>query len=274
MTCSSAAIPTPRRAISRPGTCSTCAGPIPPSRRALALAAGRRAESIFRTLVREYPDHFDFAYQLSLVQDELGQRFTNAEQWHEAIAHFEEAHQTLKEMAGRHGNLVSRMAQHPGPDRRGGYQLAETRMPSDPVKYAAASRELAAEAYEICDKLSLVQPLSWNSRVAYAITSFALADYQAEDGLSPDLELIRKAERLWEQAGREAPTNLDGQRGISSVVRRRLAEELADRGHRDEAAGWYRQSLETARGNAELLYLLAVDVRQERRNSPASYPPD
>ena len=38
---------------------------------------------------------------------------------------------------------------------------------SDPVKYATACRALTAEAYEICDKLSLVMPLSWNCRVAY-----------------------------------------------------------------------------------------------------------
>ena len=60
---------------------------------------------------------------------------------------------------------------------------------SDPPKYAPASRRLAAEAYEICDKLSLVQPLSWNLRTS-ALCPFGLADYQAEDGLRPDLDLI------------------------------------------------------------------------------------
>jgi hypothetical protein len=43
------------------------------------------------------------------------------------------------------------------------------------------------------------------------------------------------------------------------VIRRRLAEELADRGQIDEAARWHRQSLDTGRGNAEMLYLLAID---------------
>ncbi len=209
----------------------------PADRRALALAAGRRAESTFRTLVREYPDHFDFVYQLNLVQDELGQRFTNAERWDEAILSFEEAHQTLKEMASRHGNLVSRMATIQARIAAVDINLLNAYASSDPVKYAAASRTLNAEVYEICDKLGLVQPLSWNSRVAYALTSFALADYQAQDGLSPDLELIRKAERLWEQAGRESPNNLMVNENLA-VVRRRLAEELADRGHRDEAARW------------------------------------
>ena len=58
----------------------------------------------------EYPDHFDFAWQLGLVYDQLGLLFTSAEQWHEAILAFEEARRTLQEMAGRHGKLVSRMA--------------------------------------------------------------------------------------------------------------------------------------------------------------------
>ncbi len=232
----------------------------PADRRALALAAGRRAESIFRTLVREYPDRFDLAWQLCLVQDELGLHFTNAEQWHEAILAFEEARRTLKEMAGRHGKLVSRMASIQSRIAAVDINLLNA-YASDPVKYASASRALTVEAYEICDKLSLVLPLSWNSRVAYAITSFALADYQAEDGLSPDLELIRKAERLWEQARRESPNNPMVNRNLV-VVRRRLAEELADRGQRDEAARWERQSLDTARGNAELLYLLAIEYAQ------------
>ena len=129
------------------------------------------------------------------------------------------------------------------------------------MKYAAECRALTREAYEICDKLGLVQPLSWNESVAYAITSFALADYQAEDGLVPDLELIKKSERLWEQARRESPDN-PMVKGNIVVVRRRLADELTDRGRRDEAARWQRKSLDTARGNPELLYLLAIEYAQ------------
>jgi hypothetical protein len=46
-------------------------------------------------------------------------------------------------------------------------------------------------------------------------------------------------------------------RGHLVIVRRRLAEELADRGRGGEALEWSRRSLETARGDPELLYLLA-----------------
>ncbi len=207
-----------------------------PAAATLLLAAGRRAESTFRTLVRDYPDQFELALQLCLAQDELGFLFTSTGQWADAIPRFEEARQTLKEMAGRSRNLVSRMATVQARIAMVDINLMEA-YASDPVKYAAACRALNAEAYEICDKLGLVMRLSWNLRVAYAITSFALADYQSEDGLSPDLELIKKAERLWDDVGRESPAN-PMPRAAIVVVRRRLAEELADRGQSEQAARW------------------------------------
>jgi tetratricopeptide (TPR) repeat protein len=224
---------------------------------ALALEAGRRAESIFGTLVVQYPDRFEAALQLSLVHDELGLLFTNAGQWHESILGFEKAHRTLEEMARRHGKLVSRMASIQSLLADVDINLLNA-YSSDPVQYAAASRALTAEAYEICDKLSLVVRLTWNLRIAYAVTSFELADIQSQDGLSPDLELFKKAERLWKEVLREDPKNASAGSQLV-VIRRRLANELADRGQRDEAARWERQSLDTARGNPEMLYLLAVD---------------
>ena len=224
---------------------------------ALALEAGRRAESIFGTLVVQYPDRFEAALQLSLVQDELGLLFMNAGQWHESILSFEKAHRTLEEMARRHGTLVSRMASIQSLLADVDINLLNA-YSSDPVQYAAASRALTAEAYEICDKLSLVVPLDWNRRIAYALTSFDLADIQSLDGLSPDLELFKKAERLWSEVLRFDPKNISALSQLV-VIRRRLAEELTDRGQSDDAAGWDRRSLDTVRGNPELLYLLAIE---------------
>ena len=137
-------------------------------------------------------------------------------------------------MAGRHGKLVSRMASIQARIAAADFNLIEA-YASDPVKYAAARRALTAEAYEICDKLSIVQPLSWNCRIVYATMAFAMADYQAEDGQRPDLELIKKAERLWEDLRRDSRNNSVGEAELV-VIRRRLAEELADRGQRSEAA--------------------------------------
>ena len=94
---------------------------------------------------------------------------------------------------------------------------------------------LAAEGYEICDKLGIVSPLTPNCRIVYAMTSYALADYQAEDGQIPDIELFKKAERLWEELRRDAKNDSFGEAELV-VIRRRLAEELADRGQPSEAA--------------------------------------
>jgi hypothetical protein len=100
--------------------------------------------------------------------------------------------------------------------------------------------------------------------VAYAITAFALADYQAEDGLAPDVELIKKAECLWDGVRRDSPNNPMAD-GALVVVRRRLAQELADHGEPDEAAQWETRSLNVAQGNPELLYLLAIEYAQSAR---------
>jgi hypothetical protein len=78
--------------------------------RDLALAARRRAESIFPTLVREYPDRFEFGWQLSNAQDELVCFLLSGRHSREATAAFERVRQRLVDMVGPHGKLVSRMA--------------------------------------------------------------------------------------------------------------------------------------------------------------------
>jgi tetratricopeptide (TPR) repeat protein len=228
---------------------------------ARSLEAGHQAESIFQKLVREYPDGYDLTWLLALAQEELGFRYNAAERWHEAISAFEQARQTLKQMASRHGDLASKMVHIHRRIAAADINLRDA-YASDPIKYGAARRALAAEAYEICDKLGLVSPLTWNCRVAYAMTSFAMADYQAEDGQSPDLELFKKAERIWEELRRENKSDSSGEAELV-VIRRRLAEELSDRGQTSEAAQYERRSLDSARGKPEVLYLMAVDYARE-----------
>ncbi len=234
-----------------------------------SLAAGRQAEAIFQALVREQPHHFDHAWQLSLAQEELGIHLSAARRWPEAIRSFEAVRRTLMEMAARHGKLVSRMAQIQGRIAEADFNLIGA-YESDPARYAAESRRLTAEAYEICNKLGLVQPLSWNLRIVHPTTCFAMADYQAEDGRSPDIELLLKSHQLWEAFLRENP-NSTLARASLVVVRRRLAEELADRGQTEEAASWARQSFDTVRGNAELLMSLAVTYAELARTT-GTYP--
>ena len=228
-----------------------------------ALAAGRQAEAIFQALVREHPDRYDFAVRLSLAQEEVGLHLIEAERWPEAIRSLEAVRRTLKDMADRHGKLVSRMSQIQERIAEADINLRDA-YASDPAKYGAASRELAVEAYEICEKLSLVRPLSWNLQAAHALTCFALADYQAEDGLSPDLDLIRKAEAFWDDVFRRRPTNTMARSNLI-IVRRRLAEELADCGRTAEGSVWSRRWLDAARGDAELLYSLAADYGRQAR---------
>jgi Protein kinase domain len=223
----------------------------------LALEAGNRAEPIFRALVRECPDRFDFAWQLSLAEEELGLRYNIAERRPEAIAAFEQTRRTLLEMADRHGNLVSRMASIQARIASADFNLIDA-YASDPVKYYAACRMLAAEAYEICEKLSIVQPLSSNSRIVQATMAVAVADERVEDGQSPDLELFKKSERLWVAIRHDYHNDAVGNAELV-VIRRRIADELADRGQCDEAAKWENRSLDTVRGKTEMLYQLAID---------------
>jgi eukaryotic-like serine/threonine-protein kinase len=227
------------------------------ARDAEALAAGRGAESIFQDLVREHPDRSEYALQLSLAQDELGRHFLDSGRPAEAIRSFEAVRRTRKDLAAHHGKLVSKMAEIQELIAAADINLREAYASDDLARYAAASRELAAEAHEICEKLSLFHPLSWNSSIAHALTSYALADYQAEDGRIPDLELILKAERIWVGLYRQAPTN-PMFRGHLVIVRQRLAEELVQRGRVEEAASWSRHSLETASGDPEILYSVAA----------------
>jgi hypothetical protein len=238
-------------------------------RDAESLAAGRRAESIFRELVREHPDQYEYADQLSLVQEEFGHHFNAAERWPEAIRSFEAVRLTLKDMAARHGRLVSVMARIQERIATADYNLRDV-YATDPAKYYGPSRALAAEAYEICEKLSLFHPLSSNLEIVQAVTAFALADYQAEEGRIPDVELLLKAERIWEGLLRVAPTHPMIRHNLV-LVRRRLAEESTDRGRGGEATDWSRRSLETARGDADLLYSLARDYA-ERAGITGTYP--
>jgi hypothetical protein len=89
-----------------------------------------------------------------------------------------------------------------------------------------------------------------------------MAHFQAEDGRSPDVDLLLESERTWAGLLPSSPTN-PMIRSNLVIVRRRLAEELKDRGREGEATAWSRRSLDTARGDTELLYSLALDYAQK-----------
>ena len=128
---------------------------------------------------------------------------------------------------------------------------------SDPVRYAEPRRSVATEAFEIADKLSLFQPLVGNLRIIYATQCMDRAEYQEDDGETPDLKAIRKGERLWDAVSRESPA--DRQARVALVmVRRKLADVLAARGENQEASEWRRRSLTPASGDANVFFDAAV----------------
>jgi hypothetical protein len=126
------------------------------------------------------------------------------------------------------------------------------------VRYAAQRREVISEAYEICDKLSFVEPISPQLRRVYADGCFNMALYREEDGAAADAGLFRKAEELWANTLRELPGDLVA-RGYLVMIRRKLADLAAERGENEEASRWRMQSLSTARGNPALLYEIALE---------------
>ena len=227
-----------------------------------SLGFGHQAETIFQGLVRDHPDHFEYAWQLSLAQEELGLQLGFAGRLREAVPWRETVRQTLQQMAARHGKLVSRMALIQERIAAANSNLIEAYRALDPAKYAGAVRRLTAESHEICDKLSLVKPLPWNLRIVGALTLYGLADFQAEDGLRPDLEGLFEAERLWKGLLQQAPTYPLARANLA-IVRRRIAQEFLDRGRPDDAVPWDRGSLETVRGDPDLLYEIALIYAQE-----------
>ncbi len=220
-----------------------------------AVSTGEEAEAIFQSLVGEHPDSFDLCEQLFLAREELAMTLGDADRRDEAIRAYQKARATLKDMAARHGKLASRMIKIQGLTAEIDFNLIMI-YDEDAAKYAAARRAAAIEAYEIGDKLSLVVPLTWNMEVIHAVTAYALADYQAQDGLRPDIELLFKAERIWNERLRRDPRD-SWARTYQVMVRRRLAEELEFRGRLAEALDRSRRWLDTARGDPEALYSLA-----------------
>jgi hypothetical protein len=129
---------------------------------------------------------------------------------------------------------------------------------SEPARYAELRRTVNSHSYEICDKLSLVRPLTPAQRYILAMACLPMAGYRELDTGQPDLDLLRKAEHLWAEIHREVPTRADT-RGYLVIARQQLAEELSARGFDEEAARWRRDALASARANPDLLYEIALE---------------
>jgi tetratricopeptide (TPR) repeat protein len=227
--------------------------------RDVAASFGEKAVSHVDSLAKRKPDHFPFSWELSQTQFELGLYYLDAEQWEGATRCYEAARETLKQMIARYGDVVSRRAMLQGALAEVDSNLTMAHEKADPVRYyGGPRRELEIEAYHICDGLSLVKPLSLNLLKTHASSCLAVIELQEEDGERPDLNLIFKAERLWEEVLRQEPTSYQA-RAMLALTRRGLADALEARARTDEASRWRAQSLDSAGGDPNLIFALATN---------------
>jgi tetratricopeptide (TPR) repeat protein len=226
-------------------------------RRDDALATGRRATEIYQALVRDHPQNFAYSQQLYLAYQEVGLSQLYAGKTADAVKFLGEARGTLTQMAATHRAMVSRVATILGEKAQVNYNL-RVAFDADLARYAVQRRAVISEAYEICDKLSFLEPLSPELRRVYADGCLNMALYGEEDGAQTDVSLVRKAEELWEGIRRESPGDLAA-RGFLVMIRRKLADLLAQRGEYKEASQWRSRSLSTARGQPDVFYEIALE---------------
>jgi len=220
-----------------------------------AAAESQKANAIYHELIAEHPDNFSYSYELSRSESEIGLTALFYERWGEAIESFASARRTIKDMAAKHGRLVSRMAAIQTLLAAADHNLREA-YDSDRARYCNERRTLTREGYQICAKISLVEPLSSNMRIAYAHCCFNLADDREEDGQRLNLDLYSKAESLLKEIVGESPGH-EGNRAALVYVQRRLAEELAARGQFADAARWRGEVAATAEGRPAVYHMVA-----------------
>jgi tetratricopeptide (TPR) repeat protein len=241
-------------------------------RRDEAIAAGRRGIDIDRDLLRDHPDDFGLAMDLAQAYEELGIRFLFTAESARAIPDFESERRLLKETAARPGQPLSRMAQIQA--RLAGADLnLWNACDSDVVGHADLRQAAMIEAYAICDKLGLVQSLPQALPYIYAHASTWVAYFREHDTGLPDLDLMRQSEHRWEAVLRAIPAHPPSL-GYLVIVRRWLADELAGQGLHEEAERYRRLAPSTARGNADLLFEIALEcARFSLAGGPSSSVP-
>ena len=112
----------------------------------------------------------------------------------------EEARRTLQQMAAGRGRTVSTMAEILGAQAQVDYNL-RVAFDEDVARYAARRREVISEAYEICVKLSFVEPLSPALRRVYADGCLNTALFCEDDGGVVDLGLCARPKSCGKGSG-------------------------------------------------------------------------
>ena len=232
---------------------SACSAPF----QALPIQLPIALTALFQLAGKLEPDQLLYGAHLQLTSQELGLAYLDMAKPAEAIAEFEKARQTLKALASNPACQVSQAVHFKGSLAEVDYNV-KVATDSDTVGFAASRREVIEEAYEIYDKLSFVWPIPLRVQRIYADVCFNKAVYQEQDGLQPDVGILRRSEKLWDGFNTASPGAMDA-RGFLVIVRRKLAEVLGSRGEREEAAHWRALSLTTARKDADLLFEIGLE---------------
>jgi hypothetical protein len=228
-----------------------------------SIAAGKQAVAVFQRLIDQDPGDYSLGMSLYLAHEELSFNYQARSQWDDMIACHQAARAVLQAMATRFNGLVSRVAAIQGAIATVDHNLIMG-YSSDPVRNYQALRSTYTEAYAICDKLTLIEPLSPELQRVLALASYQMADFQVEDGERPDLERYYRAERLWEELHHKALAESIYRAGLV-FVRNDLAEELMIRGRSQEARGYRARSLDTVRGDPALCLEIALNYAENAR---------
>jgi tetratricopeptide (TPR) repeat protein len=222
-----------------------------------ARAAGQRAIALQRALLARKPDDYGLALELYLAQEEQAFACQALNRWSDALTGHEAARDTLKAAAAHQAGVVTRMVAIQEHLAAVDYNLAKAYALVDPVRFARSDREITIEQYRIADRLQLVKPLSDEMRRVYALNGFLIAEYQLEDGETPDLSVMLQSERIWDELLQIRPGDSEP-RAWLVIVRYEIADQLEVRGRSAEARAYRDRALSSIRGFPDDLYLIAI----------------
>ena len=127
----------------------------------------------------------------------------------------------------------------------------------DPAGNYGKYRATFAEAYDICDKLELVQPLSNDLKTVLVYGLYQKADFRIEDGEAPDPSLLERAERICDELCVAQAWN-PAHRAMRVLVRDDLADGLEALGRSAEARACRDAAAAAVRGDGAALFEAAV----------------
>ena len=216
-----------------------------------AIDWGKKGIVDFQALANQDLGNYQNSVFLVDAQRELGITFYDQGNWGEAIRYYEESLATLKRMDQRRDHPISRVVQIKESIVMDDYNLFITLtqiVPSDEKRLLA----LLDEVDGLCEGLDLIRPLSHKLGLVRAHVALAKADAIAElDGV-PDVDLNRKAARLYAVLLSEDPKDYETRCRLL-LAQLELAEALAARGRNDESQAIETEGLSNVKGYPDVL---------------------